>query len=57
MVHTRVVELEILYRTIYKQRFLYESKVMKTLLKAVGAQKMAVKNELFSLKCYNKLLF
>ena len=57
MVHTRVVELEILYRTIYKQRFLYVTKIMKTLLKAVGEQNMVVKNELCGPKCDIKLLF
>jgi hypothetical protein len=57
MAHTKVVELEILYRTIYKKIFLYLTKIIKTRLKAVGAQKMAVKNGLFSLKCYDKLLF
>ena len=57
MVHIKVVALAILYRTIYKQRFLYVTKIMKTLLKAVGEQNMAVKNELFSPKCYIKLVF
>ena len=57
MVHTKVVELQILYRTIYKQIYLYVTKVMKTLLKAVGEQNMVVKNLLCSPKCDIKLLF
>ena len=57
MVHIQVVELEILYRTIYKQICLYLTKIMKTRLKAAGVQKMAVKNGLYSLKCCDSPLY
>jgi hypothetical protein len=54
MAQIKVVALKILYRTISKKIFFYLTKIMKTRLKSVGAQKMAVKNGLFGLKCYNK---
>jgi hypothetical protein len=52
MAQRKVVALKILYRTICKKIFFYLTKTMKTRLKAVGVQKMAVKSEEFSLKCY-----
>jgi hypothetical protein len=56
MADRKVLALEIIYRTMYKQIFSYLIKITKTRLKSVGAQKMAVKNGLFDLKCYNKQL-